>query len=151
YQIVTNHYPIKSTQLASQLKTMYGIGGARGKFEQGLTGYDYSNKGISLEWLDGLGKHQSTFTWNKVADTILNLIREGRYAEHLTPFPAVEQEWTLFNFMEETETQPSEQNLHPEPSTTQSNIASSSSVPVASNYRFDPAHSPYVSGPKSKF
>src|SRR5690606_20588728 len=36
-------------------------------------------------------------------------------------------------------------------SITQPDNASSSPTSIATNYRYDPAHSPYVSGPKSKF
>lgn len=177
YQFVTEHHPVKSADLVPVLKSAYGIGGARGELGSGLQGYMTNSKGIELLWTDATGEHETTLTWNKVASILLTLIREGRYSKSLPPFPSPESEWTLFSYAEqlaqnEQEKQRTENTwpsaalqdqLEPASSPvsdhslpTSSDSASSAtfttvSVSTASNYRFEPSRSPYVSGPKSKY
>lgn len=180
YQFVSEHHPVKPADLAPVLKTAYGIGGARGDLGFGLHGYMTSGKGIELMWTDGNGPHEATLTWNKMASVLLTLIREGRYSDNLPPFPPVEQEWTLFNFAEQLAENEDEGRIEEEqsPGTTQDksqsslsidsdNLSQSASDSVAvaavpasvitaspaTNYRFDPTRSPYVSGsgPKGKY
>lgn len=175
YQFVTEHYPIKPGDLVPVLKNAYGIGGARGELGFGLQGYMTNSKGIELLWMDANGEHETTLTWNKVASTLLTLIREGRYSESLPPFPSPDPEWTLFSYatqlaQNEQEKQRTEitwpsaapQNqLEPASSPVSDHSLSTSSdssssatittVSIESNYHFDPSRSPYVSGPKSKY
>ncbi|TYA15559.1 helicase [Paenibacillus faecis] len=135
-----------------------------------------SGKGMELMWTDANGQHEVTLTWNKVASVLLTLIREGRYSENLPPFPPEEPEWTLFSFAEQiVENKQDKRRIeNDQPSTTrtrsqqalspdvdnlsQSSIGSvavatapANTVSMAINYRFDPAHSPYVPGLKSKY
>ncbi|WP_445670837.1 hypothetical protein [Paenibacillus sp. FSL M8-0334] len=175
YQFVTDNHPVKATDLAARLKTIFGIGGALGGFDHGLRGYNSNNKGMELEWIDGLGRHEATLTWNKVAAKALQLIQEGRYSESLPPFPPKEPEWTLFSYTEQlVENEQEERRVRNDSpfTTTQTELEPASStpaplspshgsvsvatapdiaVPAATNYRFEPSRSPYVSGPKSKY
>lgn len=176
YRFVTEHHPVKPADLVPVLKNLYGTGGARGELGFGLQGYMTSGKGIELSWTDVTGDHEATLTWNKVASILLTLIQEGRYSESLPPFPPQEPEWTLFSYAEQlTENKQEEMFIdNDQPPTAQSrsrqalfsdgsidvattidNLSQNSTpaitVSTASNYRFDPAHSPYVSGPKGKY
>ncbi|WP_051289975.1 class I SAM-dependent methyltransferase [Paenibacillus massiliensis] len=177
YQFVVDNYPIKSADLISFLKSLYGISGARGDFENGLVGYAFDGKQITVSWKDANGSHEEHFKWKKFSDTLLQLIAEGRYDEHAAPFPPVESEWTLFDyaneqveikddFSEAKEKQHHLSNLadgqqQDSPSLLENtegsieNETSSSNalpkVPAVANYRFQAEQSPYVSGPKSKY
>ncbi|MNO15988.1 hypothetical protein D3C76_56600 [compost metagenome] len=177
YLFVVDNYPVKSADLISFLKPLYGISGARGDFENGLVGYAFDNKQITVSWKDANGSHEEHFKWKKFSDTLLQLIAEGRYDEYAAPFPPVESEWTLFDyaneqveikddFSEVEENQHYLSNLADEqqqdsPSllanieNTIDNATSSSNAlpkaPAAANYRFQAEQSPYVSGPKSKY
>lgn len=172
YQFVTEEpQPVKTAKLAALLKSLYGIGGARGEFGNGLRGFDYNGKGIELYWVDTDDELQSTFTWNKVATKILELIRDGRYDENFAPFPPVEPGWTLFDYALELEQQDAgdqttvtleevtnqdvpDLETEYENHATVINVSNIPASPVSSNavnYRFNPEASPYVSGPKSKF
>ncbi|MBG9795491.1 hypothetical protein ABD76_24750 [Paenibacillus dendritiformis] len=180
YQFVTvEPQPVKPAKLAALLKSLYGVGGARGEFGSGLRGFDYNGKGIELQWTDVDGEHQAVFSWNKVAAKILQLIRDGRYDESFAPFPPVEQEWTLFDYALHLkkqisvgdEQEASEQTtIRLEEVTNQDNsdletgyendesAVKTSNTPTLSptrsnavNFRFNPETSPYVSGPKSKY
>lgn len=160
YQFVTEHHPVKPADLVPVLKNAFGIGGARGELGLGLHGYMTSGKGIELLWTDADGEHEATLTWNKVASTILALIREGRYSENLPPFPPTEPEWTLFSYIEQRQHDGKVSGKAPQSTTADIELNSESlanvtapvtSVPTESKYHFDPSRSPYVSGPKSKY
>ncbi|MFB5678100.1 hypothetical protein ACE3NQ_22465 [Paenibacillus terreus] len=162
YSFVTEHQPVKAANLVPVLKSLYGIGGARGEFGNGLHGYDHDSKGMRLEWSNADGSHETAFTWNKVAATILQLIREGRYDERFPPFPPAETEWTLFDYAAQIEHEASESTAQDIDSDFVSNHQDSinsvpddipaSSLPIeAVNFRFNPESSPYPSGPKGKF
>lgn len=180
YQFVTEEpQPVKPANLAALLKSLYGVGEARGEFGSGLRGFDYNGKGIELYWTDADGEHHGTFTWNKVAAKILQLIQNGRYDENFDPFPPVEQEWTLFDYALQMEQQVSvggeqeaseQATIRLEEVTNQDNpdletgyennesAVKTSNTPTLSptpsnavNFRFNPEASPYVSGPKSKY
>lgn len=175
YQFVMDNHPVKSTELISLLKSLYGISGARGDFENGLIGYGFDGKGVTVSWKDINGSHEEHFKWKKFSDTLLQLIAEGRYDEHAAPFPTIEPEWTLFNYsneqaemeddVKESESQNNipgtnvrQQDVQSQSSSTQSMDANATSTPdiqppilAAANYRFQAEQSPYVSGPKSKY
>lgn len=176
YQFVVDKHPVKSTELISLLKSLYGISGAGGDFENGLVGYGFDGKGVTVSWKDTNGSHEEHFKWKKFSDTLLQLIAEGRYDEHAAPFPPVEPEWTLFNYANEQAEfkddfkEPELQNNNPDhdngrqqgvqskSSSTESVDANATSTPdiqhpilAAANYRYHADQSPYVSGPKSKY
>lgn len=176
YQFVVDNHPVKSAELISFLKPLYGISGARGDFEKGLVGYAFDGKGVTVSWEDANGTQEEQFKWKKFSDTLLQLIAEGRYDEHTAPFPPVEPEWTLFNFANEQAEveghfkEPEDQNnisdladdrqqdtssLLLGTESINENATSSPDVqpklPAAANYRFQAEQSPYVSGPKSKY
>ncbi|MFF2484751.1 SNF2-related protein [Paenibacillus sp. NPDC058071] len=174
YQFVVDNHPVKSANLISYLKPLYGISGARGDFENGLVGYTFDGKGVTISWKDTNGSHEQQFKWKKFSDILLQLIAEGRYDEHAAPFPSVEPEWTLFDYAnEQTEIEDNEiesQNSITNQTDNQQQVAlplfsntksidesASSSpdaqhkLPAAVNYRFQAEHSPYASGPKSKY
>lgn len=165
YQFVVEHHPVKSADLIAFLKPLYGISGARGDFEHGLLGYMYDGKGVTIDWRDSSGSHQEQYKWKKISDTLLQLISEGRYDETLAPFPSPEPELTLFDFAEqlsmEDATLKDEIANHPldlnkDSSTPLHEKSKSEAQPISLptpgiNYRFYPDHSPYVSGPKSKY
>ncbi|MDU4697602.1 MAG: hypothetical protein E6Y08_17480, partial [Paenibacillus sp.] len=175
YQFVIEHYPVKPADLVPVLKNAYGIGGARGELGFGLQGYMTNSKGIELLWTDANGEHETTLTWNKVASTLLTLIREGRYSENLPPFPSPDPEWTLFSYAEQLAQNEQEKQRtkitwpsaapqdqleqasspvsdHSLPTSSDSaSSAATTTVSTASNYHFDPSRSPYVFGPKSKY
>lgn len=162
YTFVTEHHPVKAANLVPVLKTLNGIGGARGEFGNGLHGYDHDSKGMRLEWADFDGSHETTFTWNKVAAAILQLIREGRYDERFPPFPPAVPEWTLFDYAAQIEHEASEYTTQDIDSGFVSNHQDSinnvpddipaSSFPIeAVNFRFNPESSPDPTGPKGNF
>lgn len=162
YTFVMEHHPVKAANLSTVLKSLYGIGGARGEFGNGLRGYDHDSKGMRLEWIDADGSHEAAFTWNKVAATTLRLIQEGRYDERFAPYPPIEPEWTLFDYVAQIEHEASESTILDSGSDAVSNRQESTdSIPeatpalpiqtVTGNYRFNPEASPYPNGPKSKY
>ncbi|MNW42628.1 hypothetical protein D3C74_198030 [compost metagenome] len=174
YQFVVDNHPIKLTELISLLKSLYGISGARGDFENGLVGYGFDGKGVTVSWKDINGSHEEHFKWKKFSDILLQLIAEGRYDEQAAPFPTIEPEWTLFNYaneqaemeddVKESESQNNipgtnrQQDVQSQLSSIQSVDANATSMPdiqpqilAAANYRFQAEQSPYVSGPKSKY
>uniref|UniRef100_UPI00403F0884 SNF2-related protein n=1 Tax=Paenibacillus sp. FSL E2-0202 TaxID=2954505 RepID=UPI00403F0884 len=165
YQFVIEHHPVKPADLIAFLKPLYGISGARGDFEHGLIGYMYDGKGVAIDWRDSRGSHQEQYKWKKISDTLLQLIGEGRYDETFAPFPPTKPEWTLFDFAEQLSienTAPNDEIVnHPPDLSQDSSIplheeSESETQPISLaspvvNYRFHPDHSPYVSGPKSKY
>ncbi|OME44138.1 N-6 DNA methylase [Paenibacillus odorifer] len=103
YSYVVEHSITKAHDLIPMLKNRYGTGGARGDFGNGLTGYTHSGKGIELLWSDSEGAHEVLINWRTIATTLLQLIQNGSYDGSLSVFPPQEEEWTLFDYVQQAE------------------------------------------------
>ncbi|QUL53364.1 N-6 DNA methylase [Paenibacillus tritici] len=103
YSYVVEHSVTKAHDLIPMLKNRYGTGGARGDFGNGLTGYTHSGKGIELLWSDSAGAHEALINWRTIATTLLQLIQNGSYDDSLSVFPPQEEEWTLFDYVQQAE------------------------------------------------
>lgn len=103
YSYVVEHSVTKAHDLIPMLKNRYGTGGARGDFGNGLTGYTHSGKGIELLWSDSAGAHEVLINWRTIATTLLQLIQNGSYDGSLSVFPPQEEEWTLFDYVQQAE------------------------------------------------
>lgn len=174
YQFIVEHQIIKATDLIPILKGHYGIGGARGDLDNGLLGYMHDGKGIEISWKDSLGSYEGFINWRKVATTLLQLIKDGRYDDSFPPFPLSALEWTLFDYVEQIEqADPNEETKPSAPvKNNQSEISLSASptfdenhvipedysvLPAPSNkttsknFQYNSDEILYPSGPKSKY
>ena len=71
---------ISSQERAYAIKKEYGIGGSGWPMNgYGLCGYNSFHNGLTIEWIDELGKHEKLFGWNDVEKVIHRLVNSGEY------------------------------------------------------------------------
>ena len=79
---------ISATERAKKIKEEYGQGGAGWPLEGfGLHGYNtFAQNGLTLNWRDKSGEHDTLITWNKIEKVIHKLINDGEYCKKPIPY-----------------------------------------------------------------